>query len=59
MNGVVLESALGEIVTKASTTQVAVDQARREMRFVSPQVFIGNVQAALALDRAAGRASLS
>lgn len=37
----------GEIVTKASTTQVAVDQARGEMCFVSPQVFVDKVRAAL------------
>jgi acyl-CoA thioester hydrolase len=44
----------GEVVTKASTTQVAVDQARGEMCFVSPQVFLDKVQAALAVAPAAG-----
>jgi acyl-CoA thioester hydrolase len=44
----------GEVVTKASTTQVAVDQARGEMCFVSPQAFLDKVQAALAVAPAAG-----
>jgi acyl-CoA thioester hydrolase len=44
----------GEIVTKASTTQVAVDQARGEMCFVSPQIFLDKVQTALAAAQAAG-----
>jgi acyl-CoA thioester hydrolase len=43
----------GEVVTKASTTQVAVDQARGHMCFVSPQVFLDKVQAALAAAPAA------
>ena len=38
----------GEVVTKASTTHVAVDQARGDMCFVSPQVLLDKVQAALA-----------
>jgi acyl-CoA thioester hydrolase len=44
----------GDVVTKASTTQVAVDQARGEMCFVSPQAFLDKVQAALAAAPAAG-----
>ena len=42
------DSSTGEIVTKASTTQVAVDQARGEMCFVSPQAFLDKVRAAVA-----------
>jgi acyl-CoA thioester hydrolase len=38
----------GEVVTKGSTTQIAVDQARGDMCFVSPQVLLDKVQAALA-----------
>ncbi|HUQ53141.1 MAG TPA: thioesterase family protein [Gammaproteobacteria bacterium] len=46
----------GDIVTKASTTQVAVDQARGEMCFVSPQTFIDKVREALtAAPRAGGQ----
>jgi acyl-CoA thioester hydrolase len=44
----ITDRASGEIVTKGSTTQVAVDQARSEMCFVSPQVFVDKVRAALA-----------
>lgn len=44
----------GDVVTKASTTQVAVDQARGEMCFVSPQVLLDKVRAALAAAPAAG-----
>lgn len=51
------DSASGEVVTKASTTQVAVDQARREMCFASPQIFVDKVQAALAAERAADGSS--
>ena len=39
----------GELVTKAMTTQVAVDKERGEMCFVSPQVLLDKVQAALAV----------
>lgn len=39
----------GELVTKATTTQVAVDKERGEMCFVSPQVLLDKVQAALAV----------
>jgi hypothetical protein len=34
-------------VTKASTTQIAVDQARNDMCFVSPQILLDKVRAAL------------
>jgi acyl-CoA thioester hydrolase len=44
----------GEVVTKGSTTQVAVDQARGDMCFVSPQVLLDKVQAALAAAPPAG-----
>jgi acyl-CoA thioester hydrolase len=44
----VADSASGEVVTTASTTQVAVVQARGGMCFVSPQVFLDKVRAALA-----------
>ena len=50
----ITDSASGEVVTKASTTQVAVDQANAEMCFVSPQVFLDKVRAALAAAPAAG-----
>ena len=39
----------GELVTKATTTQVAVDKERGEMCFVSPQVLLEKVRAALAV----------
>jgi len=39
----------GELVTKATTTQVAVHKERGEMCFVSPQVLLDKVQAALAV----------
>jgi acyl-CoA thioester hydrolase len=44
----ITDSASRALVTKASTTQVAVDQARGEMCFVSPQVLLDKVRAALA-----------
>jgi acyl-CoA thioester hydrolase len=44
----ITDTASGELVTEASTTQVAVDHARGEMSFVSPQALIDKVQAALA-----------
>ena len=54
----IADRASGEIVTKASTTQVAVDQARGEMCFVSPDVFLDKVRAALVANPpASGRAS--
>jgi acyl-CoA thioester hydrolase len=51
----ITDSLSGELVTKASTTQVAVDQARGEMCFVSPQVLLDKVRAALAAPAADGR----
>ena len=54
----IADRASGEIVTKASTTQVAVDQARGDMCFVSPDVFLDKVRAALVANPpASGRAS--
>jgi len=54
----ITDSQSGEIVTKATTTQVAVDQQRGEMCFVSPQVLLDKVRAALAAQKAAsGRKS--
>jgi len=43
----ITDSESGELVTKASTTQVAVGQQRGEMCFVSPQVLLDKVRAAL------------
>jgi acyl-CoA thioester hydrolase len=48
-----ITDSTGEVVTKASTTQVAVD-ARGEMCFVSPQALLDKVHAALAARRDAG-----
>ena len=54
----IADRASGDIVTKASTTQVAVDQARGDMCFVSPDVFLDKVRAALVANPpASGRAS--
>jgi acyl-CoA thioester hydrolase len=50
----IADGASGEVVTKATTTQVAVDQARGEMCFVSPPVFLDKVRAALAAVPSAG-----
>ena len=50
----IADRATGEIVTKASTTQVAVYQARGEMCFVSPDVFLDKVRAALVAAPPAG-----
>jgi acyl-CoA thioester hydrolase len=50
----IMASESGELVTTASTTQVAVDLQRGEMCFVSPQVFLDKVRAALAGLPAAG-----
>ena len=44
----IADRASGEIVTKATTIQVAVEHSRAEMLFVSPQVFLDKVRAALA-----------
>lgn len=49
----ITDSQSGEIVTKATTTQVAVDQQRGEMCFVSPQILLDKVRAALAAAPAA------
>lgn len=43
----ITDSQSGEIVTKATTTQVAVDQQRGEMCFVSPQILLDKVRAVL------------
>jgi acyl-CoA thioester hydrolase len=45
---VIREAGSGERVTTASTTQVAVDKERGEMRFASPQVLLDKVHACLA-----------
>lgn len=49
----ITDTESGEVVTKATTTQVAVDEARGEMCFVSPPMFIDKVRAALAAAPAA------
>lgn len=41
---IITDSKTGERITKASTTQVAVDIESSEMQFVSPQFFIDKVQ---------------
>jgi acyl-CoA thioester hydrolase len=43
----IADVASGEVVTEATTTQVAVHGERREMSFVSPPVFVDKVRAAL------------
>jgi acyl-CoA thioester hydrolase len=43
----ITDVASGEVVTEATTTQVAVHRERGEMSFVSPPVFIDKVRAAL------------
>jgi len=55
----ITDSQSGEIVTKATTTQVAVDQQRGEMCFVSPQVLLDKVRAALAAAPAASGRKIS
>jgi acyl-CoA thioester hydrolase len=52
----VVDVASGDLVTKASTTQVAVDQ-RGEMCFVSPRPLLDKVEAAL--DSPAARSTVS
>ncbi|UVJ44414.1 acyl-CoA thioesterase [Pseudomonas sp. LS1212] len=42
------DAATGERMTRASSVQVAVDLASREMQLASPQVFLDAVQKALA-----------
>ena len=46
----IADSASGELVSTASTTQVAVMQERGEMCFVSPQILLDKVRAAIAAD---------
>lgn len=48
----ITDVASGEVVTEATTTQVAVHRERGEMSFVSPAILIDKVRAAL--DAAAG-----
>jgi len=55
----IADSQSGEIVTKATTTQVAVDQRCGEMCFVSPQVLLDKVRAALAAAPAASGRKIS
>lgn len=55
----ITDSQSGEIVTKATTTQVAVDQQRGEMCFVSPQILLDKVRAALAAAPAASGRKIS
>lgn len=55
----ITDSQSGEIVTKATTTQVAVDQQRGEMCFVSPQILLDKVRAALAAGKATSGRKIS
>ncbi|KUM39866.1 acyl-CoA thioesterase [Pseudomonas sp. EpS/L25] len=48
LNYLISDAATGERLTRASTVQVAVDIASREMQLASPQVFIDAVERALA-----------
>ena len=48
INYLISDAASGERMTRASTVQVAVDLASREMQLVSPQVFVDAIQKALA-----------
>ncbi|WP_166358024.1 acyl-CoA thioesterase [Pseudomonas akapageensis] len=48
INYLISDAASGERMTRASTVQVAVELASREMQLVSPQVFVDAVQKALA-----------
>jgi len=43
----ITDVASGDVVTEATTTQVAVDREHGEMSFVSPTVFVDKVRAAL------------
>jgi acyl-CoA thioester hydrolase len=43
----ITDVASGEVVTEATTTQVAVDRERGEMSFVSPPALVDKVRAAL------------
>ncbi|MBB2898536.1 MULTISPECIES: thioesterase family protein [Pseudomonas] len=48
LNYLISDAATGERLTRASTVQVAVDMASREMQLASPRVFIDAVERALA-----------
>ena len=48
LNYLISDAATGERLTRASTVQVAVDLASREMQLASPRVFIDAVERALA-----------
>lgn len=43
----ITDAASGDVVTEATTTQVAVDRERGEMSFVSPPALLDKVRAAL------------
>jgi acyl-CoA thioester hydrolase len=47
----VFDGASGDLVTEATTTQVAVHRERGELCFVSPQILLDKVSAALAAER--------
>ena len=51
LNYLISDAATGERLTRASTVQVAVDMASREMQLASPRVFIDAVERALACAR--------
>lgn len=51
LNYLISDAATGERLTRASTVQVAVDMASREMQLASPGVFIDAVERALACAR--------
>ncbi|KTT32601.1 thioesterase [Pseudomonas oryzihabitans] len=48
LNYLISDAVTGERLTRASTVQVAVDMASREMQLASPKVFIDAVERALA-----------
>ena len=48
INYLISDATTGERITRASTTQVAVEIASRAMRYVSPPQFVAAVNAALA-----------
>ncbi|APQ11987.1 thioesterase [Pseudomonas oryzihabitans] len=48
LNYLITDATTGERLTRASTVQVAVDMASREMQLASPKVFIDAVERALA-----------
>ncbi|WP_267402008.1 acyl-CoA thioesterase [Pseudomonas sp. GM_Psu_2] len=51
LNYLISDAATGERLTRASTVQVAVDMASREMQLASPRVFIDAVERVLACAR--------